>query len=315
MEIIHLLRKWKFTYIGYRNRRKYNNVDNLNALLRHHSNIESIGITRVGLILKLKNNVNFEWDLRKPNSFLIATSDNYEKLERSLIEKILKPGDTVFDIGANFGYFTVLMKRFCPDICLYSFEPIRTTYATLLRNLKHNQLDDVKAYNFGFSNEQAMVTFYIPEQLGDAWASMGTGVKTVFNYKLNKEICQVQKIDDFVVENSIEKIDFIKCDVEGAEKLIVEGGMQTLKNHQPTIMLEIGNMWTASFGYNRQQLIGLMIEEFGYKCFGILEDIVVELPQPELVQKYPEQHMYNYFFVNPSKLEVMDSILSYIGKK
>lgn len=313
MEVIHLLRKWRSAIIAYKNIKKYEKVAAFRELFKKHQNLEAIVIKRNGLILELANHIKFEWDIKKPNSYILAIDENYEALERAIIKKIIANDDTVFDIGANFGYFTILMKKNAPSINLYSFEPIKDTYATLLRNLNHNEFTAVKAYNFGFSNENANVTFYIPEQLGDAWASLREGVSSVYNYKLRQELAKVCKLDDFVNENNIARIDFIKCDVEGAEKLVIEGGMDTIKRDLPTLMLEIGNMWTAAFGYNREMLISLMMEDLKYRCFGILEQQIIELKLPEEVNQHPEEKMYNCFFVHSSRPNVMKILLNSIN--
>lgn len=310
MEIIHLLRQWKSAWLQYRNQKKYAKVPALRQLLQQHPNLKSVAVERDGLIFELQDQVRFAWDTTHPTSYLLAIDEHYEALERKIIKKILQENDVVFDVGANFGYFSVLMKRFCPSIQLHSFEPVKNTYATLLQNLSHNQLTAVKTYNFGFSNENSEVVFYIPAQLGNAWASMGTGVSKVYNYRLRKEMAFVRRMDDFMQDAAIKSVDFIKCDVEGAEKLVIDGGMETIKRNYPTLMLEIGDMWTASFGYNREILIANIINDLKYKCFGIFIDQLVPIESPEDVRKYPEEQMYNYFFVHPSRPNVMSLLIN-----
>lgn len=312
MEIIHVLRRWKAAWLNYKDAKKYNSVKALRALLQQHPHLKSITIEREALVLGLNDDVRFEWKINNRGDYLLAINEQFEVFERYVIKNILFEGDCVFDIGANFGYFTVYMKRFCPSLDLYAFEPIKSTYATLLRNLTYNDLQDVKTYNHGFSNENGDVVFNIPEQLGGAWASMGTGVSSVYNYKINQELASVRKLDDFVTQQHIDKIDFIKCDVEGAEKLIIEGGMETIKRDWPTFMLEIGNLWTASFGYNREILISLMMNDLNYRCFGVLGNQALELRVANDVNKHSEDKMYNYFFVHPSRSDVMNLILNCI---
>lgn len=313
MEIIHLLRKIKWTLLRFNNRRRYSRVSGLRRLLKSHSNLHAILVAQEGFVLSLKNGTKFEWNIDKPSSYLIALDENYEKLEQTIIQSILSDKDVVFDIGANFGYFSVWMKKAVPSIHLHSFEPIKDTYATLLRNLDLNELDSVISCNFGFSNENKEVIFHIPEYLGDAWASMGTGVSKVYNYRLNKQLAQVQRLDDYVEQNNIQHLDFIKCDVEGAEKLVMAGGFDTLKRDFPTLMLEIGNMWTASFGYNREGLINWLMNEFEYHCFGVMGKHVIELTVSTEVENYDEQKMYNYFFVHSSKPVVLEKLKGYLN--
>ncbi|RZK56551.1 MAG: FkbM family methyltransferase [Pedobacter sp.] len=261
MEIIQLLRKFKSVWRNYLNAKKYKGIDALKTLLKKHPNLKAVTVEREAVILVLEDDIKFEWNRYEPYGLLLTLDEHYEVLERQIINSILKEGDTVFDIGANFGYFSVLMKKFCPAINLYAFEPIQQTYSALLRNLDYNKLEDVKTYNFGFADENKDVMFHIPDQLGSAWASMGTGVADVYNYKLKQQLAQVCRLDDFVSINKIDSIDFIKCDVEGAE------------------------------------------------CFGVLGSQLIALAKEGEVTQYPEEKMYNYFFVHPSRADILALIL------
>ena len=81
--------------------------------------------------------------------------------ENHMILKLIKPGDVIFDIGANIGWYTLLILAECKGRSIvYSFEPIKSSYQYLLKNLAFNNQNTDKAYNFGFSDENKKVKFY-----------------------------------------------------------------------------------------------------------------------------------------------------------
>jgi hypothetical protein len=79
----------------------------------------------------------------------------------------------------------------------------------------------------------------------------------------------VKRLDEFIDENPV-KIDFIKCDVEGAELLVYQGGLETIKRDNPIIFTEMLRKWSAKFNYHPNQIIDLMAE-IGYDCFTVCD--------------------------------------------
>lgn len=63
-----------------------------------------------------------------------------------------------------------------------------------------------------------------------------------------------KKMDDWNKENNIYP-DFIKCDVEGAELLVLKGGEETLKSKKPVIFIELIRKWAQKFNYHPNEVI------------------------------------------------------------
>jgi FkbM family methyltransferase len=186
-----------------------------------------------------------------------------ETHENAMILNLIKPGDVVFDIGANIGWYTIsiLLKR--KGASVYSFEPIESSFQYLKQNLKLNNLNSDNTYNIGFSNEDKKVKFYF-----DIRFAMASSMANLREDKETVEVdCEVIKLDDFVSSKlSLERLDFIKCDVEGAELFVFEGAVETIKKFRPIIFSEMLRKWSAKFNYHPNQIIGFL-KDLGYGCF------------------------------------------------
>lgn len=191
----------------------------------------------------------------------ILNFGHYERAEAEMILSLVEPGQTVLDVGANVGWYSLnIAKRFA-DVSVHAFEPIPQTFDYLRRNLRLNALPNVRPHNFGFSDREAELDFYFyPEGSGNASAanlSEGESVRQV--------TCRVRRLDDFVAETGL-RVDFIKCDVEGAELFVYRGALECLKRDAPAIFTEMLRKWSAKFGYHPNEIIGLLAG-VGYRCF------------------------------------------------
>jgi hypothetical protein len=83
---------------------------------------------------------------------------------------------------------------------------------------------------------------------------------------MSKLECAADTLDNYMAVNNIEKIDFIKCDVEGAEYFVFQGGHKTLGENKPIVFTEMLRKWAAKFGYSPNDIIAYFTN-FGYKCF------------------------------------------------
>jgi len=120
------------------------------------------------------------------------------------------------------------------------------------------------------------------------------------------EECVVKKLDDFVSSTpSLKRIDFIKCDVEGAELFVFKGALETMKKDKPIIFTEMLRKWASKFNYHPNQIINLL-KDLGYGCFvphnGRMKEIV------EMDENTVET---NFFFLHGEKhagqlLEIYD---------
>jgi len=214
----------------------------------------------------------------------------YEEKDTNMILKLVPEQAVVFDIGANMGWYSLLIARHCKIRQVHAFEPIPKTFSYLAQNVLLNQLDTVVTHPFGLSRECNDLTFYFyPEGSGNA-SSENLSERT------DAELisCHVEKLDDFVSQNNL-SVDFIKCDVEGAELFAFQGAVETLKSDKPIVFAEMLRKWAAKFNYHPNEIITLF-SSLGYRCYYADGSYLKELA--EMTDETVET---NFFFLHSEK--------------
>jgi amino acid adenylation domain-containing protein/FkbM family methyltransferase len=158
---------------------------------------------------------------------------------------ILNDNDTVFDVGANIGMFSLFVQQNCSNAHIYSFEPVPPVFKKLSANMALYGLD-VKLFNHGISNEAraAKITFYpgwsgmsgIYADVADDEAMTRAFVKNqgpelaqytdeLLEGRFRTETfdCQLKTLSDVIREQHVERIDLLKVDVEKSELDVLEG--------------------------------------------------------------------------------------------
>ena len=221
----------------------------------------------------------------------------YEQEELDMVLKLLEyyrrdSGFTVFDIGANVGWYTLNIKSYFPDMKVYSFEPGPVTYTRLINNLELNGLDRSYAHNVGFYKENGSCDFYYDEE--------GSGASSLVDLRERSSVKKISvdmiKMDEWASQNRIDRLDFIKCDVEGSELFVYQGGRETIEKYKPVIFSEMLRKWCRKFGYHPNDII-TMLGAVGYGCFVITGNgrlAVIE----EVTEETEET---NYFFLHQEK--------------
>ena len=188
---------------------------------------------------------------------------NYEADEKEILLRLVQPGMNVLDIGANVGWYSLLIAKRLYGCNVYAFEPIPATFSSLKANVETNGFSNIRAFNFGISDQDEQIAFYFsPEISGAASGANILGWDTV-----TKIDCRVRPLDDVWEELGV-RVDFIKCDVEGAELFAFRGGMKCITSDHPIILSEMLRKWSAKFGYHPNEIISLL-EGVGYSCYAI----------------------------------------------
>ncbi|MDR1584532.1 MAG: FkbM family methyltransferase [Prevotellaceae bacterium] len=145
----------------------------------------------------------------------------------------LNEGDVIIDAGANVGMFSLFAAKYYNCRC-HAFEPSRVVIPTLEENIQTNMLENnITVYPVGLSDKTDEVTFTINhDNIGAS-----TFIRTISTENIETETINCVSLDSWADENHISKIDFIKADIEGAERLLLKGATNVLKKMQPKLSI------------------------------------------------------------------------------
>lgn len=99
-----------------------------------------------------------------------------------------------------------------------------------------------------------------------------------------REKVDVLTLDELWRQNTIERLDFIKCNVKGSEMQVIQGGLEVIRSQHPGWPLEISRK--ASYQ------VFCLLKEFGYRAFGYDEKLIA-------TENYRDKEFSNYFFLHP----------------
>lgn len=153
----------------------------------------------------------------------------YEARVQALCANLVRPGMTVYDLGANVGFYTLLFSRLAgPRAVVHAFEPVRRNIRYLRRHLELNPALHARIHELAVTRETGIVTFH-----ASAGWSMG---RVVAQPGGDTSRLPAVSLDDFVYAQGHEPPDLIKMDVEGGE-VDALAGMSRLVAERPPILL------------------------------------------------------------------------------
>jgi FkbM family methyltransferase len=159
----------------------------------------------------------------------------YGTLDRHIhhwLSSNVKPHDITVDVGANFGFFSLIMAVSGHEC--HAFEPVGHLANRLMSNVSLNEQTNVRCVRAALSNRAGSATFYLPS---GADANRGTG-----GLRLNRGggtiTVPTLRLDDYADDNRLQGAHVIKVDVEGAEDLVIEGGLGVIARYRPALIVE-----------------------------------------------------------------------------
>lgn len=194
-------------------------------------------------------------------------SFEYDTLE--MYANLLNPDSIVLDIGANIGLFSILGSKYVTgNGVIYAIEPTTKTFEFLKKNLQINNIKNVEPFRKAFSNDKSFVSMVSPESaLKGNFGDSFNQIKSVTGSEFQLDIIETSLLDDFIKEQNITKIDLIKIDIEGAELLCFQGGINLLNSdNKPIIILECFEAHCKSFGHKVVDVLSLL-DKSGYNLY------------------------------------------------
>ena len=193
-----------------------------------------------------------------------STQGIYGELDTLTVERLIKPGDMVVDVGAAIGYFTLIFARSVgKDGMVFAFEPKKDRFEILFKNIKANNYSNVKIEKKAIMEKNKKVDFFARDN-GIAGLRYIDNTRTIQNssnneHKIPEEVITVE-LDDYLRKlGVIDNISFMKTDVDGPELLVLQGSRTLLKNKNLKIIMEWDKALSKECGCEPSDMIDLLV--------------------------------------------------------
>lgn len=155
----------------------------------------------------------------------------YQEGPYEIDEVKVEKGDIVIDAGANMGVFTLVAAK--RGGYVYAFEPQHFFYSILVKNIIINSINNkVTCVPLAISNNKKTCSLYIDNQ-------NPLSASILIKRGIISEKVQSISLDEWVKTNNVAHIDFIKADIEGAERLLLDGARETINRYHPKLAISI----------------------------------------------------------------------------
>jgi FkbM family methyltransferase len=163
----------------------------------------------------------------------------YDADLHAALERLLQPGMTALDVGANLGEIALHMAaRVGPTGQVHAFEPVPAVFNRLQQHITRNRLGDiVHPHPIALSDQTGETDIAFAPDTAD---NQGLASITNLTDKAGPLRARIPTLtlDDFVQQNNIQQIDLIKIDIQGAEPRFLTGAEQTLRRLRPKLLME-----------------------------------------------------------------------------
>ena len=197
----------------------------------------------------------------------------------------LRPGDTVLDVGANIGSFTVVAARLVgPEGSVFAFEPDPKAFDRLRENVEVNKLTNVRCLPYAIGGRRGSFEFFSHDRPN--FSSLFGGVDRRGMDGMTATTAEVRTLADAVAELGLARIDLLKLDCEGAEYEIFE----TIDPDLAGLVAQLAMETHAVPGRSRRALIDRLVElGFSPRGRGVPAALAAPGGRPALLDPHPSR--------------------------
>ena len=185
-----------------------------------------------------------------------------EPREMAWFRRFAPSGGVVIDVGANIGQYTLIAAQIAgPSGRIFAFEPDPVNAATLERSIRRNRFDDrVELLRVAVAAKAGKAAFVVQS---DRTRSGLCAHGTTDDGRMKAIHVRTLALDDFLEERGLDRLDFLKIDVEGADLDVLRGAERTIRRLQPALMVEYEPEWLRAYGERPEALLEF-VERLGY---------------------------------------------------
>ncbi len=214
----------------------------------------------------------------------------YEPETVATFQALVQPGMTVADIGANLGHHTLILAALVGKTgSVHAFEPHPETFQELVTNTRLNGYGHVHCSHMALSSKTGGATLHLA-----ADAAMHSLGSTKYHDEQTVAV-ETETLDRYVERHGLSRLDLVKIDVEGAERLVIEGGAATLEKFAPILIVELSEH-SAAFGYSDADLFA-DLKSWNYSLF------MAGTPPFQPLDEVLDAEFYNVVAVPPAQLD------------
>ncbi|MDL2228427.1 FkbM family methyltransferase, partial [Odoribacter sp. OttesenSCG-928-L07] len=201
---------------------------------------------------------------------------------------LILEGDFCIDIGANLGYYSYFMSKYVGNTGkVFAVEPIPNFAEIWKKNVAKTKIKNLYLFPFALGETNKTVKMGMPVIDGVLHHGMTKVISDDSNYE---KVFDVQMRNPKEVFGNLEKIDFIKVDIEGYESVVFEQLKEIISIHKPLIQSELGGI------ENRTKSIDILTN-LSYKVCVLKDNNLIEI-SPSDAGNYNQ----DFYFVTPSHL-------------
>ena len=163
------------------------------------------------VIFKTKTGLRIK--IRVRSTDLMALTNVWMINEYNIEDFEINANDTVIDIGAHIGLFSLLVSQLCKTGKILSFEPVRENFDLLVSNLKLNHIENVLPFNIAVSKNSGSL---------DLFLNNDQSAHSIFSKNLESISVESTSLQKIFEENKISSCKLLKLDCEGAEYEIID---------------------------------------------------------------------------------------------
>ena len=231
--------------------------------------------------------------------------------EAPYMKEVVRPGDICLHFGGSDGRHSYLLsKQIGPQGKVHVYEPSNYSYAIMARLIRWHGLRNVTPHNAAIGAADGSMILSVPRKmtghLGRAYGVVTDGGRTASDEKLatgnNTEFVDqptaVTSLDSLMEREKLPRVDFIRCDVEGAEIRFIEGGKKTIERDLPSLLIEIHPFSLQRNFASSGEAVRDYFLSLGYRMWQLNDD---NSHMHESTQIDPKRRWKDYFLIHPRR--------------
>lgn len=219
----------------------------------------------VPLTVRWHGGTTVDVTLGNDNSLCLYVCGAFEPNEFAFVDRVLKPGMTFIDVGANDGYYTLFAaRRVGPTGKVVAIEPSSRERAHLQRNLGRNGLENVHVVAAALGAEPGVVDLHLAHGVHAGHNTLGEFAHDDV-VRASSERVALETLDAVVARHGLSRVDMVKIDVEGGEAGVIAGAHEVLTTMRPILLLELNDRALHAQGQSAEALLNVLRTSLDYE--------------------------------------------------